>query len=235
MLAGKEAVLVWFDAQRRPFWRIVAGKDTIWDYWQDDTSRADLPTQGAREALVHALDYIEAGKYILTASYTTGSDSAKTRCNVMFQLDKAAIPGAAGYQVSGVAPDEVDRRIAAALESYKTTQEIERLTRENAELKKQVATPTELQNAWAQTLLLAKPFIQPGLAKFTGQPIPLTPAPPTPNVGGHPSDETDHEGTERVGRALEDLHAKVDDLPLRLEQLAAMDKDTLDQLLGYLT
>lgn len=153
MVRGKTDICTWFQNTGCPYWRIypkgnIQSGNVIMQSKQDENQSAG----DALEELKFKLRVINRGTYTLTAFHTP-----ERLPNKGYNLTDIEIPAEEGSassaamqtpQVSGLTPDDVKKQVEAALNAYKTEQELaqlrkdkEVLMKEKADLEKQVNDP----------------------------------------------------------------------------------------------
>lgn len=116
MIRGKDNVMEWVKSTpgiKQVQVRTAPGADAF--LFQSDEGENKKTIE---DRLYRTLDYLEPGKYYIEMS---DGNSRRNWYREFFILegDAASVPTLSGPSMSGVSPEEVDRRIAAALEAQK--------------------------------------------------------------------------------------------------------------------
>lgn len=114
------------------------------------------------DRLSRTLDYLEPGKYYIEMS---DGNSRRNWYRDYFTLEGDAVssPSFSGPAIGGVSPDEVDRRIAAALDAQKKEFRIAELEAKVAEYEEELE---ERQTPFQETIGRISPYIPAILERF---------------------------------------------------------------------
>lgn len=157
------------------------------------------------DRLSRTLDYLEPGKYYIEMS---DGNSRRNWYRDYFTLEGDAVssPSFSGPAIGGVSPEEVDRRIAAALDAQKKEFRIAELEAKVAEYEEELE---ERQTPFQETIGRISPYIPAILDRFvprsgmqvgvagTSQPIRIPESQPQPQP-----DDDDHTRILRISERL---------------------------------
>ena len=164
MIRGKDNVMEWVKSTpgiKQVQVRTAPGADAFLFQSEEGENKKTI-----EDRLYRTLDYLEPGKYYIEMS---DGNSRRNWYREFFILegDAASVPTLSGPSMSGVSPEEVDRRIAAALEAQKKEfriAELEERVKEYEEELEERETP--LQSAIGRI----KPYLPAILERFFGKP-----------------------------------------------------------------
>lgn len=145
MITSRKNALEWFEALNVAYWYLYPGKDTNSGNWvkKSSDSEAATPADAMRE-LEQTFHWIDSGLYTIVAT-DTAKNTPKGKFIMQVNLSRLEQTGqqqGSGQQViQGIPEDQVEKRIAAAvdaamqkLEMKKLQAEVEQLRKENKEL-----------------------------------------------------------------------------------------------------
>ena len=139
MIRGKDNVMEWVKSTpgiKQVQVRTAPGADAF--LFQSDEGENKKTIE---DRLSRTLDYLEPGKYYIEMS---DGNSRRNWYREFFILegDAASVPTLSGPSMSGVSPEEVDRRIAAALDAQKKEFRIAELEAKVAEYEDELEETT---------------------------------------------------------------------------------------------
>lgn len=203
MIRGKDNVMEWVKSTpgiKQVQVRTAPGADAFQFQSEEGENKKTI-----EDRLSRALDCLEPGKYYIEMS---DGNSRRNWYRDYFILEGEAVPAPSlsGPAMSGVSPEEVDRRISAALEAQKKEfriAELEERVKEYEEELEERETP--LQSAIGRITpylpailerFFGKPGMQVGVAG-TSQPIRVPESQPQPQP-----DDDDHTRILRIAERL---------------------------------
>lgn len=160
MIRGKDNVMEWVRSTpgiKQVQVRTAPGADAF--LFQSDEGENKKTIE---DRLSRTLDYLEPGKYYIEMS---DGNSRRNWYREFFILegDAASIPTLSGPSMSGVSPEEVDRRIAAALDAQKKEFRIAELEAKVAEYEEELE---ERQTPFQEAIGRISPYIPAILERF---------------------------------------------------------------------
>lgn len=160
MIRGKDTVMEWVKSTpgiKQVQVRTAPGADAF--LFQSDEGENKKTIE---DRLSRTLDYLEPGKYYIEMS---DGNSRRNWYRDFFILegDAASVPTLSGPSMSGVSPEEVDRRIAAALDAQKKEFRIAELEAKVAEYEEELE---ERQTPFQEAIGRISPYIPAILERF---------------------------------------------------------------------
>lgn len=160
MIRGKDNVMEWVKSTpgiKQVQVRTAPGADAF--LFQSDEGENKKTIE---DRLSRTLDYLEPGKYYIEMS---DGNSRRNWYRDFFILegDAASVPTLSGPSMSGVSPEEVDRRISAALDAQKKEFRIAELEAKVAEYEEELE---ERQTPFQEAIGRISPYIPAILERF---------------------------------------------------------------------
>lgn len=160
MIRGKDNVMEWVKSTpgiKQVQVRTAPGADAF--LFQSDEGENKKTIE---DRLSRTLDYLEPGKYYIEMS---DGNSRRNWYREFFILegDAASVPNLSGPSMSGVSPEEVDRRIAAALDAQKKEFRIAELEAKVAEYEDELE---ERQTPIQEAIGRVTPYLPAILERF---------------------------------------------------------------------
>ena len=222
MIANVNDVVKFLELNNLEYWR-VKSKDTDNAYvFEADESK----TFGDNINNFHQVMSVCTGsKFFLQAAPKKGASRgnfADEFKNVPEIPGLKEVPGVP--QIQGIPQDEVDRRIAAAIEGLKTQQRMETLEAENKELKQDIK---DMQTPINRVITKLEPYIGTLIATVVGKMIPSAPAIEMAGIE-HVQDYEQNEVRETINTERETDNPDQERLMKALEKWAAADAEFID-------
>lgn len=156
MIIGSDKVIEWIRTNETPYWRIMNSEKggVIFTSKDDDTLTVDDSVARLQEAL----QMLGSNTYFMDAWYTGQNQNARFKTRfVLNGHNTQAVPGSIP-NLSGMVPqNEVDSKIAKAIEELEQKREMTRLKEENNDLKQQV------DNFWYRVFSRVEPYLDPAI------------------------------------------------------------------------
>lgn len=222
MIYGKKNILAWFESTKFPYWTIYQqGKTDSGNFVAKSDESETATARAALEDLTHRIGWLN-GKYTIVASGVPKNVSKGTFREdfsiSMTEENQATQQPAPVHHISGIAPDEMEKRIAAAVDAAMTKKELADLKVLVKEQEKEIKTLTD-NGPMATIAGLAKeyaPVVIPHLFPAAGA---------TAKVAGLQADQPDQveDGNEDQARLVNivNIMESIDpDWLVKLEKLA---------------
>lgn len=160
MIRGKDIVMEWVRSTpgiKQVQVRTAPGADAFLFQSEEGENKKTI-----EDRLSRTLDYLEPGKYYIEMS---DGNSRRNWYRDFFILegDAASVPTLSGPSMSGVSPEEVDRRISAALDAQKKEFRIAELEAKVAEYEEELE---ERQTPFQEAIGRISPYIPAILERF---------------------------------------------------------------------
>lgn len=160
MIRGKDIVMEWVRSTpgiKQVQVRTAPGADAFLFQSEEGENKKTI-----EDRLSRTLDYLEPGKYYIEMS---DGNSRRNWYRDFFILegDTASVPTLSGPSMSGVSPEEVDRRISAALDAQKKEFRIAELEAKVAEYEEELE---ERQTPFQEAIGRISPYIPAILERF---------------------------------------------------------------------
>jgi len=219
MIYGKKNILAWFESTKFPYWTIYhQGNTTSGNFVAKSDESETATAAAALEDLTHRIGWLN-GKYTIVASGVPKNVSKGTFREdfsiSMSEENQTTQQLAPVQQISGIAPDEMEKRIAAAVDAAMTKKELADLKVLVKEQEKEIKTLTD-NGPMATIAGLAKeyaPVVIPHLFPAAGA---------TAKVAGLPADEQedDNQDQARLVNIVNIMESIDPDWLVKLEKLA---------------
>lgn len=137
MIEGRKNVIEWFVKHNLPYWSLYKGKDTSGGNWVDKSSDSETATNSdARRELEQIMSRIHSGSFTLVVSPTPANTS---KGKFITEINLSSLEVKETPQVSGVVSNEndIEKRIAAAVDAAMAKVEMDRLKLKVVELEKE--------------------------------------------------------------------------------------------------
>ena len=160
MIRGKDNVMEWVKSTpgiKQVQVRTAPGADAFQFQSEEGENKKTI-----EDRLSRALDYLEPGKYYIEMS-DGNSRRNWYRDYFILEGDAASVPTLSGPSMSGVSPEEVDRRIAAALDAQQNEFRIAELEAKVAEYEDELE---ERQTPFQEAIGRISPYIPAILDRF---------------------------------------------------------------------
>lgn len=160
MIRGKDNVMEWVKSTpgiKQVQVRTAPGADAFQFQSEEGENKKTI-----EDRLSRSLDWLEPGKYYIEMS-DGNSRRNWYRDYFILEGDAASVPTLSGPSMSGVSPEEVDRRIAAALDAQKKEFRIAELEAKVAEYEEELE---ERQTPFQEAIGRISPYIPAILDRF---------------------------------------------------------------------
>jgi hypothetical protein len=140
MVRGTQDIIAWFSNSNMPYWRIYSHKGIVSGNLIMQSEQKENQSHGdALEDLRAKLKVLNRGTFTIAAFPEPNRLPTKGYWFTDFEVTQGDTATAAVAAISGpqISDTDIQARIDAALNKYKTEQELAELKKENAELKKE--------------------------------------------------------------------------------------------------
>lgn len=172
MLIGKSKAIDFVKINEAPYWRVRRSENSPYVF----TALGNASLDESLKRLGECLDYLEPGNYFLECSQKENDNRGAFKTPLRIDGIGQGINPAYPQQMSGIGgitPDEVEKRIADALQRERDNQAMEALKKRNYELELELREKNdELNSFMIQFGKRIEPYVGELLGAFMPKPIP---------------------------------------------------------------